>query len=208
MYQPMNSQQLSDAMAQRPAPQNAITAADITARIADVYHEKVYDSSGALRMTRCTIELDNGFQVTGESVVIDPLNYIESLGQHYSYQDAFSKLWPYFGFLAREKAMQLRKGVPSAAMNFIAETMVKVQSVVAKTLLPTDGLGVDAAITEVIGLLDNQQIVRAQLAHAGYEVVRREYGWVAKLPGGGYSEQMPSREEALASACNHFWGKK
>lgn len=131
MYRPLTQDQLSEAMAQRPAPQNAITAADITARIADVYHEKVYDSSGALRMTRCTIELDNGFQVTGESVVVDPLNYVESLGFHFSYQDAFSKLWPFFGFLAREskftKVIELTPAEVQSGLDRVkwAEALIK-----------------------------------------------------------------------------------
>lgn len=201
MYRPLTQNQLAEAMDSRPAPAKAIAASDIQARIADVYHDKVFDSHGVLRMTRCTIELDNGFQVTGESVVVDPLNYVESLGFHFSYQDAFLKLWPYFGFLARENLKTAK------SVGVIAETLVKAQALITDYLVP-DGVGQAATMTRLVGLLDNKELLEAQLTYAGYEVVRREYGWVAKLPGGGYSEQMPSREEALASACNHFWGKK
>ena len=50
-------------------------------------------------VTLCSIFLDNGYSVRGESACVSPENYREDIGQKLSYDDAFKKLWPLFGFL-------------------------------------------------------------------------------------------------------------
>lgn len=56
-------------------------------------------------LTICTIELDNGFTVTGESACIDPVNYRQDIGEKIAYDGAFEKLWPLFGFLLAERRL-------------------------------------------------------------------------------------------------------
>jgi hypothetical protein len=53
-------------------------------------------------LTHCTIHLDNGFQVTGESACVDPINYDQKMGEKIAYDVAFRKLWSLFGFLLAE----------------------------------------------------------------------------------------------------------
>ncbi len=53
-------------------------------------------------VTICSITLDNGFSVRGESACVDPKNFNADIGQTYAYNDAFEKLWAFFGFLICE----------------------------------------------------------------------------------------------------------
>jgi hypothetical protein len=54
-------------------------------------------------VTLCSITLDNGYSVRGESACVDPANYNQAVGENLSSDDAFRKLWPIFGFLLAEK---------------------------------------------------------------------------------------------------------
>lgn len=54
-------------------------------------------------VTICSITLDNGYSVRGESACVDPANFNEEIGQRYAYDNAFKKLWPLFGFLLTER---------------------------------------------------------------------------------------------------------
>lgn len=56
----------------------------------------------------CNIVLDNGYSVRGESACVDPVNFNHEIGQKISYDNAFGKLWPLFGFLLAE-ARYVRK---------------------------------------------------------------------------------------------------
>ena len=53
-------------------------------------------------VTLCSIFIDNGYSVRGESACVSPENYREDIGQKLSYDNAFKKLWPLFGFLLIE----------------------------------------------------------------------------------------------------------
>lgn len=53
-------------------------------------------------VTICNIMLDNGFSVRGEAACVDRSNYNADVGQTISYNNAFAKLWPLFGFLLAE----------------------------------------------------------------------------------------------------------
>jgi len=54
-------------------------------------------------MTICTIVLKNGFMVTGDTTPANKENYDPELGKKFSYDQAFKKLWPYFGFLLKTR---------------------------------------------------------------------------------------------------------
>jgi hypothetical protein len=53
-------------------------------------------------VTICSIALDNGFSVRGESACVDPKNFNQDIGQTIAYDNAFSQLWAFFGFLIAE----------------------------------------------------------------------------------------------------------
>lgn len=59
-------------------------------------------SIGNPTVTICSITLDNGYSVRGESACVDPRNYDKEIGEKLAYQNAFNKLWPLFGFLLAE----------------------------------------------------------------------------------------------------------
>jgi len=53
-------------------------------------------------VTICHIKLDNGFSVRGESACVKAENYDQEIGQKISYENAFDKLWAFFGFMLAE----------------------------------------------------------------------------------------------------------
>lgn len=87
-------------------PGERITAGYMESRITNTTYT-VVDT-----LTLCTIKLDNGFQVTGESACVDPANYNREVGEKLAYDNAFRKLWPFFGFLLAEKRHQNSKPRP------------------------------------------------------------------------------------------------
>lgn len=84
-------------------PGDKITAADIEARIVDTDFIKI----GAT-VTVCSILLDNGYSVRGESACVDPANYNQEIGEKLARDQAFGKLWPLFGFLLAEALFRRR----------------------------------------------------------------------------------------------------
>lgn len=55
-----------------------------------------------LCLTFCTIVLENGFTVTGESACASPENFDESVGQKIAYENARNKIWQLEGYLLKE----------------------------------------------------------------------------------------------------------
>ncbi len=50
------------------------------------------------RFTHCYIEMKSGYVATAYEVCVDDNNYNESLGERYSFEKAFSTLWPLEGY--------------------------------------------------------------------------------------------------------------
>lgn len=76
-----------------------ITREQIEARIESVEYIVTHET-----LTLCFITLDNTFVQSGESRCIAAADFNAVKGQQVAYEDAFDKLWPYFGFMAREDA--------------------------------------------------------------------------------------------------------
>jgi hypothetical protein len=55
------------------------------------------------KLTHCTLILENGFEVTGESACVDPANYDIVIGERMAYENAFEKIWSVEGYLLQEK---------------------------------------------------------------------------------------------------------
>jgi hypothetical protein len=91
----LNNDQLQKALEESPAPR--VTEEQIRDRITDITYHRLNDT-----VTVCNIQLDNGFSVRGESACVNVENYKADIGQRYAHDDAFKKLWPFFGFLMAE----------------------------------------------------------------------------------------------------------
>jgi hypothetical protein len=60
-------------------------------------------------VTVCNLVLDNGYSVRGESACVSLANFNREIGEKIAYENAFSKLWPLFGFALAEKLYQETK---------------------------------------------------------------------------------------------------
>ena len=74
-----------------------VTREQMEARIVDTVFIRIADT-----VTLCSLTLDNGYSVRGESACVDPANYNQEIGEKLARDQAFSKLWPLFGFLLAE----------------------------------------------------------------------------------------------------------
>lgn len=54
-------------------------------------------------LTFCTIVLENGFTVTGESACVSPENFDAEIGKKIAYDNAREKIWSLEGYLLKEK---------------------------------------------------------------------------------------------------------
>jgi Phage protein (N4 Gp49/phage Sf6 gene 66) family len=90
----MEPAELEAAIAAKPGPK--VTTQAMSARIADIVYINLRT------VTVCSITLDNGFSVRGESACVDPANYDKQIGEALAYTNAYGKLWPLFGFLLAE----------------------------------------------------------------------------------------------------------
>lgn len=57
----------------------------------------------------CELILTNGFSVRGEAAVVDPLNYVQEVGEKIAYENAFASIWQLEGYLMQEELYNLTK---------------------------------------------------------------------------------------------------
>ncbi len=106
---------LEAAISSQTAPR--VTKEQIEARIEGKTFTAMKDVSRADDTTTiCTIYLDNGFSVRGESSCVSPENFDRNTGERIAYENAFEKLWVLFGFLLAEELF-----VEYKTMNVAAE---------------------------------------------------------------------------------------
>ena len=98
----LKDDELIEALAKSPAPR--ITREYMEGRIA----EKTFTRFSPT-VTICQLTLDNGYSIRGESACVNPENYNQEIGERISFDNAFAKLWPLFGFFLAESQHQLRK---------------------------------------------------------------------------------------------------
>lgn len=91
----LTDQELETKLAASPAPR--VTNQQIAAKITNTEYKRVTPT-----LTLAIINLDNGFNVTGESACVNPENYNEDIGNKIAFENAFRKLWALFGFLLAE----------------------------------------------------------------------------------------------------------
>jgi hypothetical protein len=90
------AEELAQALSSSNAPR--VTVDQIKSRIANVAFLRLVDTT----VTICSITLDNGYSVRGESACVDPANFNQEIGERIAYDNAFRNLWPLFGFLLAE----------------------------------------------------------------------------------------------------------
>lgn len=82
-----------------------VTKESIEAKITEVRYIVIPETT----VTICIITLQNGYSVRGESACVDPANFNKELGEKYSYEDAFKKIWPLEGYLLKERVYKESK---------------------------------------------------------------------------------------------------
>lgn len=99
----LTDNELQEKLKGRPAP--CVKRQDIIDRIELIKFDIIEETT-----TLCTIVLDNGYSVRGESACVNKENFDEDIGARYAFDDAFKKFWPLFGFLLAETQYQSKKG--------------------------------------------------------------------------------------------------
>lgn len=94
----LTDEQLKQAL--EALPGERVTKEYIESRITEVVYTGVHH---APTLTICSIILDSGYSVRGESACVDSANFKQEIGEKLAYDSAFNKLWPLFGFLLAEK---------------------------------------------------------------------------------------------------------
>mgnify|MGYP000349933585 CR=1 FL=1 len=65
--------------------------------------DEEYLVTKSLKSTICVLTLENGFEVRGESGVVDPANYKEELGNSIARANAVNKIWLLEGYLLQQQ---------------------------------------------------------------------------------------------------------
>jgi hypothetical protein len=99
----LSGSELEAAIAARPYEK--VTADGIKARIVSTEYLVLARST----VTICSLTLDNGYSVRGESACVDPGNFDHEIGQSIAYKNAFDKLWALEGYLLAERRFQASK---------------------------------------------------------------------------------------------------
>ena len=92
----MNDEELRAAIDQLPAER--VTKEGIESRIMSTEYTRI----GATA-TICSITLENGYSVRGESACVSPENFDDAIGKELAFRDAFGKLWALEGYLLAER---------------------------------------------------------------------------------------------------------
>jgi Phage protein (N4 Gp49/phage Sf6 gene 66) family len=92
----ITNERLDELLAASPAER--VTQEYMESRIANTEFHRLDET-----VTICSITLDNGYSVRGESACVNPENYIRHIGEKIAYDNAFREFWPLFGFLLAEK---------------------------------------------------------------------------------------------------------
>ena len=96
----MTDSQLDAAIAARPYEK--VTKEGIEKRITKEDYMVLPNST----VTICSLTLENGYSVRGESACVDSRNFDMQIGRQLAHRDAFSKLWALEGYLLAERRFQ------------------------------------------------------------------------------------------------------
>lgn len=94
----MTQDELDAAIAALPG--DKVTKEQMEARVASIDFFHLGET-----VTICSITLDNGYSVRGESACVDPANYNQAIGEQLAQDHAFNQLWPLFVFCCPRRAI-------------------------------------------------------------------------------------------------------
>lgn len=89
--------------AQSAAVQKTVNRVSLQSILDKVHHEDYFSPPRHPHMTICMITMANGFVVIGKSAPADPLNYDETLGRKFAYEDAVRHIWPLEAYALLER---------------------------------------------------------------------------------------------------------
>ena len=96
---------------------NRATIDDVNAMIVDEMYDVLKDG----RTTVCTLVLDNGFTVRGESSCVAIENFDAALGEKYARERAVANVWQFAGFRIAEGLHRLKRGEITTIDNLFDE---------------------------------------------------------------------------------------
>lgn len=102
LYEPPNLKKVYDETSfnyVKEEVKTRITPDDIKAKVKAEGYYVIPDTT----TTICSLTLENGFVVIGESSCAEPANFNEELGRKLAYARALEKVWPLEGYLLKEK---------------------------------------------------------------------------------------------------------
>lgn len=82
-----------------PVTKTRITPEDIRAKVKEIQYHIVPNTT----TTICSLTLENGFVVNGESSCADPSAFNKEFGERVAYAFAIEKIWPLEGYLLKER---------------------------------------------------------------------------------------------------------
>lgn len=94
----MNSLEITEAESAAVAVAPRVTLDSMEAKVASESYTVI---DGIL--TLCTIKMQNGFYVTGESAPASPENFNADLGKKFARENAIRQLWKLEGYALREQ---------------------------------------------------------------------------------------------------------
>ena len=89
--------------AQSAAVQKTVNRVSLQSILDKISHEDYFCPPRHPHLTICMITMKNGFVVIGKSAPADPLNYDETLGRKFAYEDAVRQVWPLEAYALLER---------------------------------------------------------------------------------------------------------
>jgi hypothetical protein len=77
--------------------------------ISNKIREIRYHHFSGTTLTVCALELENGFQVVGESAAVSPVNFDHEIGRKVAFENARQKIWALEGYLLREQLFRAQQ---------------------------------------------------------------------------------------------------
>lgn len=81
---------------------NKLSLDDLKAKVVGELFVKVGDTTTMM----CSLQLENGFVVTGTSACIDPANFDLEIGKQIAYDNAIDKIWQLEGYLLAQRRLE------------------------------------------------------------------------------------------------------
>lgn len=95
---------MNDNDIEKEIKQKGLTAARVTPeRLEEVIKGEDYHVFSGSQLTVCSLTLENGFTVTGESACASPENFDEEIGKKIARDNAKNKIWMLEGYLLKQK---------------------------------------------------------------------------------------------------------